>query len=138
MGVMFYPRGYYYCDWNVTVKARFLNATVAVHPAARRGLLVGTSETSDRPLFGYTKGMWNNALSRASGYCAWMTLLSVFSFLLFVAGASLIRWGLGDIAARESALAFGIGLATWGWLLVLVGGVAAWVRVSATTAVRQA
>ena len=38
MGVMSHPARYYYCDWNVTVKAPFLNTTVVVPPAARRGL----------------------------------------------------------------------------------------------------
>ena len=95
---------------------------------------MGTGETRDRQLLGYTKEMWDKALSRASGYCAWMALWALFSFLLFAAGALLIRWGLGDIAVRESGFALGLGLATWGWILVLVGGLAICMRVSGNTA----
>ena len=92
------------------------------------------SETRGKSLLEGAQRRWSEAFSIASGYCAWLLLWPVFSFFLFVAGATLIRWGLGDIEVREAGLALGLGLATWGWLLILVSGIAVWVKVSTISA----
>ena len=93
------------------------------------------SETPGKSLMEGAYRRWREAFSIASGYCAWLSLWSVFSFFLFVAGAILIRWGLGDIEVREAGLALGLGLAMWGWLLILVSGIAVWVKVCRPSAI---
>ncbi len=89
--------------------------------------ITGSGAESNREI---RSSSWGRAFSNASGYCGWLVLGSALSFCLFSAGALLIRWGMENIDARENFFALGLGLATWGWLLVLVTGIVVWVKVS--------
>ena len=73
---------------------------------------------------------WREGVSKASGYRAWQLVWSVFSVFIFVAGVMLIKWGLENIETREASLALGLGLATWGLVLILVTGIAVWIKAS--------
>ena len=73
---------------------------------------------------------WAQAILKLSGYCGWLGIWSFLSLLLLAAGVVLINWGLGNIEARESFLALGIGLAAWGWLLIPLAGTAVWYKAS--------
>ena len=77
---------------------------------------------------------WRETISGCSGYGVWLLVCSILWFLLVVAGVILIRWALESMQAREASLALGFGLATWGWVLMLVTGVAVFIKASTNPA----
>ena len=81
---------------------------------------------------------WAQVVLKLSGYCGWLGIWTFLSLLILASGVVLINWGLANIEARETTLALGIGIATWGWLYIPLAGTAVWYKANTHFEAEQA